>query len=180
MAVAVLLVAACAGVERGPSAQALATPKAPTPNGSASTPGGSASGPLASTEEARAISVTFEELHSDPARFVGTPIKVTGGVFFLASCPPPGASPAPCVLQGYLTDPGRDDLLPGEVGKTIVLAERGNDLSCVEGGRPTVGCGDWENAVRYTVVGVPQYRVLGGRQTDEVQLNALTKLAEGS
>lgn len=120
---------------------------------------------------------TFDELLEDPATFVGQPVRVTGSVFFIAECPPPGSANTDCVLFGYLADPERRTLIAADVGQTIALAEGGRRLSCVEGRLPTPTCGDWESESTYTIDGVVQQQVLGGRETSLMQLDVSEKSA---
>jgi hypothetical protein len=120
--------------------------------------------------------MSFEDLLSDPAPLVGKGVQVTGKVFFLAECPPPGSAAATkCVLQGYLAAPDRGVMTASDVAETIVLAEGGRRLSCEEGSQLTPSCGDWQNEKRYVVVGVVENQVLGGRTTSMVQLNVESK-----
>lgn len=119
--------------------------------------------------------ITFQALQSDASRLVGELVEVTGKVFFLADCPPPGDSRTTCVLSGYLAAPDRGVLIASDVPQALVLAEGGNRLSCEEGTQSPPACGDWQAATRYTVVGVLQNQVLGGRETSLVQLNVLSK-----
>jgi hypothetical protein len=123
----------------------------------------------------QAQEVDFDELLSDPAAFVGQPVRVTGNVFFIAECPPPGSANADCVLFGYLADPERRTLIAADVGQTIAIAEGGRRLTCVEGSRPTPTCGDWKSESTYTIDGVVQQQVLGGRETSLVQLDVSEK-----
>lgn len=128
-------------------------------------------------DDAPVQEVAFDELLEDPAAFVGQSIRVTGNVFFVAECPPPGSANADCVLLGYLADPEQRTLIAADVGQTIALAEGGRRLSCVEGSRPTPTCGDWERESTYTLDGVVQQQVLGGRETSLVQLDVSEKSA---
>jgi hypothetical protein len=102
-------------------------------------------------------------------------VEVNGKVFFLADCPPPGDSLTVCVLSGYLAAPDRGVLIASDVPQALVLAEEGNRLSCQEGTQSPPACGDWQATTRYTVIGVLQNQVLGGRETSLVQLNVLSK-----
>lgn len=121
--------------------------------------------------------IGFDELLEDPATFVGQSVRVTGSVFFIAECPPPGSANADCVLFGYLADPERRTLIAADVGQTIALAEGGRRLSCVEGSQSTPTCGDWKSESAYTIDGVVQQQVLGGRETSLVQLDVSEKSA---
>jgi len=121
--------------------------------------------------------VAFDELLGDPAVFVGQSVRVTGSVFFIAECPPPGSANVDCVLFGYLADPERRTLIAADVGQTIALAVGGRRLSCVEGTQPTPTCDDWEGESTYTIDGVVEWQVLGGRETSLVQLDVSEKSA---
>lgn len=121
--------------------------------------------------------VGFEELMDDPAGFVGERVRVTGSVFFLAECPPPGAGDAPCVLLGYLAEPERRTLIAADAAQALALAEGGKRLSCPEGSQPTPACGDWVGEATYSLEGEVQRQVLGGRETSLVQLDVVEKSA---
>lgn len=167
---ALVALAACTG-----SGETTGTERTP---GSA-TPSTRADATAASAAVDGASPVSFDDLLAEPARFVGQRIEVVGRVYFLSSCPPPGASPmGPCVLQGYLTDPERQVFVASDVAEAIVLAEHGLSLSCAEEAG-TTACGDWANEARYSVVGVLQRRVLGGRETDQVQLDVVARTVLG-
>lgn len=121
--------------------------------------------------------VDIADLVEDPAAFVGQLVRVTGSVFFIAECPPPGSANTDCVLFGYLADPERRTLIAADVGQTIALAEDGRRLSCVEGSLPTPTCGDWNSESTYTIDGVVEWQVLGGRETALAQLEVSARSA---
>lgn len=121
--------------------------------------------------------IEFDELIDDPERLVGQQVSVTGNVFFVSECPPPGAANATCVLLGYLAGPEQHTLIAADVAKAIALAEGGHRLSCPEGSQPTPTCGDWVGEATYTVEGILQHQVLGGRETNLVQLDVSEKSA---
>lgn len=121
--------------------------------------------------------IGFDELIDDSAQFVDRRVRVIGNVFFISECPPPGAATATCVLLGYLADPEQRTLIAADVEKAIALAEGGRRLSCPEGSQPTPTCGDWVGDATYTVEGVVQRQVLGGRETALVQLDVSEKSA---
>jgi hypothetical protein len=164
--------------------------------GGSSTPGSAASGsagPSASgadeaspsgDAESAPMRMTFPELLADAEQLIGQRIEVTGTAFFLAKCPPPGASPTPvtspttgCVLQGYLAAPDRGVLTASDLPEALPLAEDGHLVSCDEGTESPPACGDWLAATRYTVIGIVERQVLGGRETTILQLNVLGKTA---
>lgn len=119
--------------------------------------------------------VGFDELLADPTAFVGRRIRVTGNVFFVSECPPPGASVADCVLLGYLVGPEQHTLIAADVPQAIALAEGGRRLSCIEGSQATPTCGDWSAEATYTIDGVLEHQVLGGRESQLVQLDVAEK-----
>lgn len=119
--------------------------------------------------------VEFDELIDNASAYVSERVRVTGSVFFISECPPPGSGDAKCILFGYLADPERRTLIAAEVTQTIALAEDGRRLSCVEGSQPTPTCGDWRRESTYTIEGIVHRQVLGGRETDLVQLDVFAK-----
>lgn len=159
-----LLMACTSGA--GEHAQGSPTDAAASGNHPAAT-----SGPGAASQQ-----VAFEQVLSDPARFIGQRVEVTGKVFFLSECPPPGSSgPTSCVLQAYLAHQDRGVLVAADAPETLPLAEAGRRVSCDESAQARPACGDWENETRYVVVGLIEQQVLGGRQTSMVWLNVETK-----
>jgi hypothetical protein len=128
-----------------------------------------------SDRETGAREIGFDELVDDPAALVGERVRVTGNVFFISECPPPGSGDAKCILLGYLADPERRTLIAADVTQAIALAEGGRRLSCVEGSQPTPTCGDWQREATYTIEGIVQRQVLGGREADLVQLDVSAK-----
>lgn len=119
--------------------------------------------------------VSFEELTDNPMAFVGSRIRVTGSVFFHSVCPPPGATDAPCVLLGYLTDPTQRTFIAADESRALALAEGGSRLSCEESVASGRACPGWSADSTYTLEGVLEHQVLGGRKTDLVQLDVETK-----
>ena len=167
---AAILVAALAGCNAGERAPTGGSPSA-TPTAS----DGAGDDDEGDGTEAR--EVTFDDLLENPQDYVGQRVRVTGNVFFIAECPPPGSEDADCVLLGYLADPERHTLIAADVEQTIALAENGRRLSCVEGSLATPTCGDWESESTYTIDGVLQQQVLGGRESSLVQLDVSEKSA---
>ena len=121
--------------------------------------------------------VSFRKLATDPESLVGSRIRVTGNVFFHSVCPPPGATDSTCVLLGYLTDPDRRTFIAADEADAIALAEDGVRLSCEEGGDSSRACAGWSAASTYTLEGVLEHQVLGGRVTELVQLDVEAKSA---
>jgi hypothetical protein len=119
--------------------------------------------------------VSFVELTADPTALVGSRIRVTGNVFFHSVCPPPGATDAPCVLLGYLTDSEQRTFIAADESRALALAEGGSRLSCEESAATGRACPGWSADSTYTLEGVLEHQVLGGRETDLVQLDVETK-----
>jgi hypothetical protein len=119
--------------------------------------------------------VEVSELLADPGSYVGEQVRVTGSVFFISECPPPGADTTGCVLLGYLAPPEQRTLIAADVSGALALAEHGRRLSCPEGSQPAPTCGDWASESTYTVDGVLERQVLGGRETELVQLDVSGK-----
>ena len=126
----------------------------------------------------QATEVTFEQLFARRQELVGRPVAVVGKAFFVAQCPPPDSPQTACLLTGYLAEPSRDDLLFGQRNEGIPVSENGALVSCREGSAPGGGCPGWQNAQRYRVVATVEHRVLGGRTTQEVELEVTSKTAE--
>ena len=135
--------------------------------------------PDAPSPGSEAVQVTVARLLEDPLTWVDQPIEIDGRVFFLSRCPPPGdAGATGCVLTGFLTDPSTAVFTASDVGRGILLAEGGRALSCAEGSQPTPTCGDWTAAAVYRLTGRLARQVLGGRTTDDVQLEVSTRQAQ--
>lgn len=122
--------------------------------------------------------MTYAELYKRRQELVGRDVDVVGKVFFVANCPPPGDGPQqPCMLTGYLADPSRSELPPGDVDEAINLAEDGRFVSCSERESVDGGCSGWKHAQRYRVVATVEHQVLGGRKTQYIQLAVKTRAA---
>lgn len=149
--------------------------------GSATTAGPStASGPQTTVpsggpSRAQAAEMTFEQLFSRHRELVGRSVTVVGKAFFIAQCPPPDSSRTTCSVTGYLADPGRNDLLFGERSQGLPLSENGALVSCQEGTSPGGACPGWQNAQRYRVTATVEHRVLGGRTTQDVELQVTSR-----
>ena len=124
---------------------------------------------------ASARDVTFAQLAADPEAYVGSRVRVTGSVFFHSVCPPPGATAAPCVLLGYLADPAQRTFIADDESRAIALAEGGVRVACEESATATRACPGWSADSTYTLAGVLAHQVLGGRETELVQLEVEAK-----
>ena len=174
LAVAVVCMAACTGIDPAGTDSRSARPGAST---TMSDSPGPASAVPSDGPGTRPTTATVAQLLSDPEPLLGRPVKVVGKVFFLSRCPPPGSGGTTgCALAGYLTEPGRGSFVASDVDQGIALAEGGNLLSCAEGTNPTPTCGDWQAATVYTVSGSLARQVLGGRETPYLQLDVERKV----
>lgn len=118
--------------------------------------------------------MTYAELFRRQQELVGTTVAVTGRAFFLSRCPPPQAG-GECSLNGYLADPGRNDLLESDVPGAIQLAEGGRLLSCSESAAIDRACPGWQQAGQFRIVAVVERQVLGGRETQYIDLDVREK-----
>ena len=115
--------------------------------------------------------VDFGELMDDPERFVGSRVRVTGNVFFLSECPPPGSSTSTCTLLGYLVHPDQHTFIASDKENALALAEDGARVGCDEGGDPRPACPGWTADAAYALEGTVEHQVLGGRETELIQLD---------
>lgn len=162
---AAAMLSACTSGGAGDPDHERATPSAsPSPDGTGD--------PVPDGVPAR---VEFDALLAEPTAYLGQRIEVLGTVFFLAKCPPPGSTPADCELAGYLTAPGTTSFIASDASRAIALAEGGALLSCPEGTGPAPACGDWRSAAAYVLEGVIAHQVLGGRESELVQLDVSAK-----
>lgn len=141
--------------------------------------GGTNDGTSAAVDEATASQpaspardISFAELSAQRQSLVGQAVRVVGKVFFVANCPPNGAA---CALTGYLADPSRSQLLTSEIDQGLLLAEQGAVVSCREGDGPPRSCPGWQDSAQYQLVATVEHQVLGGRQTDYVQIEVIEK-----
>ncbi|HEY5846761.1 MAG TPA: hypothetical protein VIU11_21065 [Nakamurella sp.] len=150
---------------------------ATTPEQSTAQSMSSYSGDVSTLAGGAALSeVAFDDLLADPQRYVGQTVTVTGTVHFVSVCPPPGQGGSRCILNGYFAAQGRDHLTAGETDKAIPLAEGGALVSCPEAVAVNGGCGGWGTARSYRVVAEVTNQVLGGRETQYVQLNVVGRV----
>ena len=119
----------------------------------------------------------YPEMQADPEAFVGSRIRVTGSVFFHAVCPPPGATAGPCVLLGYLADPAQRAFISADEPGAIALAEDGARVACEEADASMRACPGWSADSTYTLAGVLAHQMLGGKETELVQLEVEEKSA---
>lgn len=149
-----------------------------TTTSSATTKSTTAPSTTARPSTAQGERMTYAELYKRRQELVGRDVDVVGKVFFVANCPPPGDGPQqPCMLTGYLADPSRSELPPGDVDEAINLAEDGRFVSCSERESVDGGCSGWKHAQRYRVVATVEHQVLGGRKTQYIQLAVKTRAA---
>jgi hypothetical protein len=120
--------------------------------------------------------VPFAELRSQPEKFVDETMSLVGKVFFDVNCPPPGGGSALCTLTGYLASEDLEDLGPAEVQQAFPIVEDGQLVSCHDTAG-TGACPGWGNGRRYRVVATVKHRVLGGRETDAIELHVQEKAA---
>ena len=135
-------------------------------------------GPTASTmetEPAMSSSATVSDLLSNPNEWIGRTVSVTGKVFFLAQCPPPGATAGPCVLLAYLAAPERGVLTSADRHDAVPLTHDGRRVSCLESHAVNGACEDWIREAVYVVEGALEYRILGDRESDRVQFEVLRR-----
>lgn len=122
----------------------------------------------------------FSEVHARQAELVGSAVQVRAKSFFVARCPPPapGAQAAECTLVGFLADPERTSLDSNEVDQAIVLAEGHRQVSCLQSAAAGGACPGWEQGRSYEISGVVEHQVLGGVETEYVQLDVTGKSPE--
>jgi hypothetical protein len=124
--------------------------------------------------------VSWVELHRRQQEYVGRTVEVVGKAFFLERCPPPESSSGQCSLSGLLTDPDRNDLQERDRDQALALAQNGELLSCPSSpgssGQPPA-CPGWQQATTYRLVVAVEHQVLGGRETEYVQLDVRSKTA---
>lgn len=121
-----------------------------------------------------AVGLTYAQLYARRSQLVGQGVQVTAKAFFLSRCPPPGTS-AECSLSGYLADPSRQDLLESDREQAIALAEGGRLLTCQESEAVAGGCPGWRHGATYELTVVVEHQVLGGRTTQYIDLNVISK-----
>jgi hypothetical protein len=120
--------------------------------------------------------VAVRQILDEPERFIGQRVEVTGKAFFLAECPPPGSGDqTSCVVQGWLAEPDRGTLIFADLPESLPLAEGGMRVSCLQADAPRGACGDWQNELRYLLVGTVEWQVLGGQETRLLQLDVEAK-----
>lgn len=111
----------------------------------------------------------YPELFRRQQELVGQMVEVIGKAFFVSRCPPPQTG-GECSLNGYFADPSRDDLLESDVPGAIQLAEGGRFLSCPESAAVDRACPGWKQGARFQIVAVVEHQVLGGRETEYIDL----------
>ena len=115
------------------------------------------------------------EVRDEPGALVGRTVLLRGRVFFFERCPPPDQPAAACELSGLLTDEERDDLQAVDLPEAIVLAEDGRPLTCSARVAVQGACPGWQDRAVYRLEGTVQRRVLGGRETDQVEIDVSSK-----
>ncbi|WP_400999243.1 hypothetical protein [Agromyces sp. GXQ0307] len=133
--------------------------------GGAGSPTGSPS-PDASAEPTEEVmtDASVDDLVADPEGWLDRRVEVEGKVFFLSQCPPPGAEATPCVLVGYLADPGLGTLIAADVDRAIPLAEDGALVTCAEPGNGAGACGEWVREATYMLQGTVERQTVDGRE----------------
>ncbi len=126
-------------------------------------------------DEAEATEIAFSELIADPEAYIGVRIRVMGNVFFFSECPPPGASNATCTLLGYLVGPEQRTFIAADTARAVPLAENGTRVGCDESGDSRPACAGWTGDATYTLEGVVDRHILGGRETSMIQLDVVAK-----
>lgn len=112
---------------------------------------------------------------ADPEAWRDRRVEVVGKVFFLAQCPPPGAEATPCVLVGYLADPGLGTLIAADVDQALPLAEDGTLVTCTEPGNGAGACGEWVREATYTLGGTLERQTLAGQERSKVQFDVVER-----
>jgi hypothetical protein len=126
--------------------------------------------------EAEAVpEIPFEEVMNSPESHVGERIQVTGNVFFFPVCPPPGSANAKCTLLGYLAGPEQRTFTSADTDVALPLSEKGVRVGCDESGAARPACPGWTADATYTLEGVVERQVLGGRETSLVRFDVIEK-----
>lgn len=149
------------------------SPASPTPT-SEKTTAAKSTGP-----DERPEQLSWHELYQRRQELVGRTVQVVGKAFFLERCPPPESASGSCTLTGLLADPDRGDLQERDRDQALALAEDGELLSCPSSpgssSEPAPACPGWRHATRYQLVVAVQHQVLGGRETEYVQLDVRSR-----
>ena len=186
LAVALLVLfpaVACGGDEEEmsgistPGPTAISTPALTsegTPDGVS--PTGTAPRPTERTQsdEPTGAALSFSQLWQRRSDLVGERVSVSGRVLFTFSCPPGSPSQAGCVATGYLVGSGTRDL-PPEYTPAVRLYEGGAVVECPADTLASLNCNGWLHDREYLVSGVLDYEVLGGRPSNTVILEVLSK-----
>ena len=119
--------------------------------------------------------IPFQDVMDSPESYVAERIRVTGSVFFFPVCPPPGAANAKCSLLGYLAHPEQRTFTSADTDTALPLSEEGVRVGCDEIGAARPAFPGWTAEATYTLVGVVEHQVVGGRETSLVQFDVITK-----
>jgi hypothetical protein len=173
-----LTLSACSAEQRdGGTPPAEATDTSPGTASSGTAVPGSAAGTTTTQGPAAGV-LTVDELLADAEAQVGEPVTVVGRFFLVALCPPPGPLPesGTCELVGRLAEAERTHLLSSQLDEALPLVERGQAVSCREGSDTPGWCRGWKDGEQYSVEGTLRRRVLGGRETSQLELEVSRRI----
>ncbi len=172
-----------ATAERTPGAEDSATPGGspiprltPSPTPGAIIAGSSPTPTATDLDEQREEALSVSEVLQRSDELIGKEILIEGKVLFTFTCPPPEQFPTgDCNATPYLVTDETVDLLPDGTAGAILISEEGSPVSCTARTLAGLDCKHWMHDRRYLVLGVLDRLVLGGRVSDRLVLEVVTK-----